>query len=568
MVEYLAWGLLKAPAEEDAMTRSHYVLRLTMIVLLSGLGAGTTLAKADAGWVFLANTMTDGVDIKIGDGCCEAANGKCTLRAAIQEARANIKAADYAGEYYGIPLPPQPTTCKNLPDLSRYHKLFTNYVLIKLPIGTFTLDPSLGPLMLRSHIILSGSGAHNTRIEGDGTFPLIIVDEGPKEMKTVSWKNEINFAAIKHLHLSKGQGDEEGGATLGGALTTQAATQVNGVTFANNQGMPNGGAIYNTAPLEVLNSIFEENSGSHGTAIYSTYPITIHHSRFHKNNLLAGHVITLQHGQLQPPYLYASTITETVITENTGYGLYVGSNTFCTITDSQISHNKNFGIYSEGIDPSFLWTAGTIHISRSTISHTDGAGVSLGGGGVLRNSTISSNSEVGLIVGGCDTCRNKVQHTTIANNGIIGINLSGNVTVKIQNSIIWGHSVAGMVSDIMGCGTKAHVVSEGYNIYTPGFGCQVEGKTATDLNQDPELLPLAHNGGYSKTHSLAPGSPAIDAATEPLMVLWSGQPLTEDQRKALRPIAIKSPTPIADIGAVEVTPTEGLPTLPSPKTKG
>jgi hypothetical protein len=61
---------------------------------------------------------------------------------------------------------------------------------------------------------------------------------------------------------------------------------------------------------------------------------------------------------------------------------------------------------------------------------------------------------------------------------------------------------------------------------------------------DPELLPLSYNGGSTRTHSLAPTSPAIDAGSNAFALSW-------DQRGPGYPRTVGGAT---DIGAVELDP--------------
>ena len=77
------------------------------------------------------------------------------------------------------------------------------------------------------------------------------------------------------------------------------------------------------------------------------------------------------------------------------------------------------------------------------------------------------------------------------------------------------------------------------------------------LGIDPSLAPLANNGGPTRTQALLPGSPAINAGSNPLN-------LTTDQRGAGFPRVVG---PVADIGAYEgsesppVVSTAPIPTL-------
>jgi hypothetical protein len=80
------------------------------------------------------------------------------------------------------------------------------------------------------------------------------------------------------------------------------------------------------------------------------------------------------------------------------------------------------------------------------------------------------------------------------------------------------------------------------------------------LGSAPQLLPLAANGGPTRTHALTPGSPAIDAGNN----LAS---LTSDQRGAGFPRVVGA---AADIGAFEgaVPVLPARPPVPAPAASG
>jgi len=73
---------------------------LVFIILMVSLVPAES-APVDA--TFVVNDQTDAVDNNIGDGVCLGANGKCTLRAAIQEANAQFAA--HPGTKYTISVP-------------------------------------------------------------------------------------------------------------------------------------------------------------------------------------------------------------------------------------------------------------------------------------------------------------------------------------------------------------------------------------------------------------------------------------------------------------------------------
>jgi len=64
------------------------------------------------------------------------------------------------------------------------------------------------------------------------------------------------------------------------------------------------------------------------------------------------------------------------------------------------------------------------------------------------------------------------------------------------------------------------------------------------LTVDPMFLPLAFNGGTTRTHALEAGSPAIDAGSNVLS-------LSSDQRDTAYPRVVGA---LPDMGAVEFDP--------------
>lgn len=153
--------------------------------------------------------------------------------------------------------------------------------------------------------------------------------------------------------------------------------------------------------------------------------------------------------------------------------------------------------------------------------------------------------------------------------------------IRIFNSIIAGNSADGNGQDC----ANGLFPSGGYNLigqidpvdncsdFVDGTNGDRVGTTATPI--DPQLGPLADNGGLTQTHALLTGSVAIDGANpdgcQAAVVpdfIDSGEEnfvtLTTDQRGETRPVAILDPaTPICDIGAYELQVTEPTPS-PTP----
>ena len=137
------------------------------------------------------------------------------------------------------------------------------------------------------------------------------------------------------------------------------------------------------------------------------------------------------------------------------------------------------GIYNSG--------SGMLTIANSTFS---GNAASETGGGVfnigalqLANSTVSDNSAA-FLAGGVLNFNNLEIGNTILNRGASGVSICSN-----------------------GDGL---VTSLGYNISSDD-GSGILTGPGDQINTDPLLGPLQHNGGPTFTHALLHGSPAIDA---------------------------------------------------------
>jgi hypothetical protein len=80
-------------------------------------------------------------------------------------------------------------------------------------------------------------------------------------------------------------------------------------------------------------------------------------------------------------------------------------------------------------------------------------------------------------------------------------------TLGIESTIVAGNTAGGNPDDIFAPGGTAEG-SHNLIVAAPGLG--VPPDTIAD---DPLLLPLADNGGWTMTHALSEGSPAIDAGS-------------------------------------------------------
>ncbi len=231
-----------------------------------------------------------------------------------------------------------------------------------------------------------------------------------------------------------------------------------------------------------------------------------------------------------------------------------------TLTDSTISGNTT----SQGAG-GIGHVGGTATLSNVTVTGNSawvGAGIfsNTAGQMTLTNVTISGNTAGGP-AGGIYNYRTVVTLTnvTITDNWAY---VGGGVydregTVWLRNTIVANSGSGGDCWEAMEPG----ITSLGHNLASDG-SCGLSGPG--DISGVAPLLgPLADNGGPTQTHSLLPGSPAIDAGSPDC------PPPSTDQRGVARPQGSA-----CDIGAFELeqvptptptsTPTCTLTPTPTP----
>jgi hypothetical protein len=209
-----------------------------------------------------------------------------------------------------------------------------------------------------------------------------------------------------------------------------------------------------------------------------------------------------------------------------GGGIYnVGT---LTIANSTLTGNV---AYAYTISGSALGGAianvGNLIVIRTTLTRnmatslralSYGGGIYDGGTAVITNSTLSSNSAIGINASG-GAIDNEgaltVSNSTLSQNSASGMNgaLGGGIgndrgTVISGNSLVAGNT--GLSPDVSGV-----LSSQGYNLIGDGTGGS--GYADTDLvgtasnHIDPMVGSLQDNGGPTQTMALLSGSPALDA---------------------------------------------------------
>lgn len=209
------------------------------------------------------------------------------------------------------------------------------------------------------------------------------------------------------------------------------------------------------------------------------------------------------------------TITNVTFSGNRahqGGGMFNHSNSNPTLTHVTFSGNtftgSGGGIHNNSSNPILLNVTFSNNIHSA--SNTDGGGMyNYQSNPSLTNVTFSNNSasRYGGGMSNSDNCYMLMVNATFTGNQAFqggGIFKNGWGALTIYNSILWGNS-AGVPSSSQ-IGNYDQLLEVRYSDIQggwPGTG---------NINADPQLGPLANNGGFTQTRALGPGSAAIDTA--------------------------------------------------------
>jgi predicted outer membrane repeat protein len=241
------------------------------------------------------------------------------------------------------------------------------------------------------------------------------------------------------------------------------------------------------------------------------------------------------------------------------------------ITNSIISGNTGGGVGG---------TYGDLQVIYSTVSNNTGDGIDYGVGSVsVTNSTISGNTR-GIVVTGGDfalglelthsTVTPNVQtgaldlelmHTTVTRNaqtGVLAYSAGEGIEIILNRSLIAGNSR----SEISADAEYILVTAGNSNVFGHSGDARITGfdPGATDIVPMQPLNTiisptLTDNGGFTRTHALVAGSPAIDAVND-----GTCPPPARDQRGITRPRDGNGDGgPACDAGAVEYVASPGVP---------
>jgi CSLREA domain-containing protein len=320
-----------------------------------------------------------------------------------------------------------------------------------------------------------------------------------------------------------------------GGILVGSTVQVSGSEFSDNFALSSANTMIQASTSVTLTNVSAHRNAcvggqGGGLSIVSSGPVSATNLDLTDNIAMVG-------GGAYVTATGAATFTGLHVADNgapTGGGLVVQTGANLSVTNSTFDGNT-----AGQVGGLYALATGTANVSESTFVDNQaqsvpgvvGAAYIAGATATVVNATFTRNTALtqagGLFAPGTTTVRNS---TFVNNDAPSGSAIAGAATVV--STIITGnanHCFGGTTS--------------GGNNIDYGGSCGLAG--SGDQNVDPQLAPLADNGGPTLTHLPAPTSPAIDHGAA------SGCPAT-DQRGQARPTDGNGDgSAVCDVGAVE-----------------
>ncbi|MCQ3939330.1 MAG: hypothetical protein DPW18_20140, partial [Chloroflexi bacterium] len=382
-------------------------------------------------------------------------------------------------------------------------------------IGTMTVTDSV----FTNNFSHGGGGAIVNSINGTAAISHSAFDGNSTSGKGGAIANPAGSVTIENCTFTDNEVYYE---KNGGAIYNEDQLTITGSTFTGNEAS-HGGAIANFDNLSLSDSVLSSNNGDLGGGIINGGTATIANTAFIGNNATMGGGAIVNH----PEYNGTVTITNSTISDNTapnGGGIHnLTISGTVNISNSLLSGNSASGNGGSGGNGGGISNFGNLELVNTTffnnssplVPNSYGGGVFNTGTLTITNSTFSENS---AHIGGGIANFNNLHYT----NTIIANSTSGGDCYNENGTV----------------GTNSNNLVE-INAASP-YQCGIP-----LYAEDPQLGPLADNGGSTQTMSLLPGSPAIDAGGDDVCT-------DTDQRGATRPMdGDGDNTATCDIGAFE-----------------
>ncbi|MBX7103986.1 MAG: hypothetical protein K1X57_07885 [Gemmataceae bacterium] len=401
-------------------------------------------------------------------------------------------------------------------DYSPGHLSFREALLLANADGdasSITFDPSV--FNAATTITLNGSGLNITdgiTIDGPAA-PLTIDGNYASRIFNTTAAPANAKISVADMMLTRGFasniGDQNGGAIL---ATSQDIT-LNRVTIADCKAADRGGAIMASMTSTVTSSfifrdcnIINNKCGSFGGAFHfvGNYDINIERSTLadNRSNSTGGAID-------------AYGVRRLVLLDSTVSGNRAGVSSGLNSFDDGVP--RGGGIYFRsswtGAASSLIVTNSTISGNSAVSASVTGAGV--GGGISLQNGSVGSfivsNSTITGNVSGSQGGGIRIVYGETAINSSI---VAGNSSPVGRDIYCLNYVNRGPVQ-VIGANNLIGDGNIGKSTLAPGS------MTGTTMNPlDAKLAPLASNGGPTKTHALLAGSPAINAGSNPLGLVY------------------------------------------------
>jgi predicted outer membrane repeat protein len=366
--------------------------------------------------------------------------------------------------------------------------------------GVITL--TIGELAIAKNLTITGPGANVLTVRRNPAG-------GTPEFRIFFIGNGANVT-ISNLTIRNGR-DYNSGAILNDGATL---TVNNCVFTANSGGGYGGGGIMNdgsnaNARLTVNSCVFDGNSADFmaaGILNFSsgrTANLTVNNCAFNNNSAFdGGAIVNYANGGTATSVVNNTTLTGNSASEQAGRAgaihnnaVSVGGRATLRVSNCTLSNNSTDyaggGIYN---------SAGNLQVSNSTFSGNSASG---NGGGIYTE---------------YDRAAVRITNCTFSGNSAGsggGIYCQGDTTVTVGNTIFKSGASGENIYN------AAHFVSAGHNLSNDPAGGDNGVRPGGLLNQpgdirntNPQIGPLADNGGPTKTMALLSNSPAINAGND------------------------------------------------------
>jgi len=397
-----------------------------------------------------------------------------------------------------------------------------------------------------TNVTISGNTAtgHGGGMYNVGGSPSLtnVTLSGNKATNGGGMGNWDSSPSLMYVTLSDNQ------ATYGGGMYNwdSSSPSLTKVTLSGNQATSGGGGIYNhnSAPT-LVNVTFSGNQAVGGGGMRND-----NSSPSLTNVTMSGNSATNLGGGMynieSAPILTNVTLSGNQADE--GGGMYNQNSSSPSLTNVTIS--GNWATYAGG--GMYNRNSSSPSLTNVTLS---GNGTGLSGGGMynsdsspsLTNVTLSGNyaADAG---GGMFNTRNLWTNNSLS---LTNVTLSGNSAGSYRGGGMFNYQISPNLTNVIiadsPSGGDCVIIFDSLDpasannlIEDPKNACDLEnGSKGNIIGIDPNLGPLVNHGGWTETHALLPGSPAIDAVTN------GGCPGT-DQRGVARPQGSQ-----CDIGAYE-----------------